>query len=291
MARESLRLPENVPGDFFVDSTCIDCDLCRQLAPLSFKQTGEQSTVYRQPQTEQETFDAFRALVTCPTASIGGPHSRLAITAANHFPEQIENNVYFCGYAAESSFGAASYFIVRPEGNVLVDSPRFAKPLVNKIEELGGIRYIFLTHIDDVADHDQWVKHFKAERIMHRDDARRLRNEIELPIEGHDAVQIAKDLMIIPTPGHTKGHMVLLYNDRFLFTGDHIWWSERYEGLNSSQSMNWYSWTEQVKSLEKLLKYKFEWILPGHGRRARASAGEMRSMLETMLERFASYSR
>ncbi|MHB8872506.1 MAG: ferredoxin [Myxococcaceae bacterium] len=36
MARFADRLPENAAGDFFVDSSCIDCDLCRQLAPSVF---------------------------------------------------------------------------------------------------------------------------------------------------------------------------------------------------------------------------------------------------------------
>jgi hypothetical protein len=30
MAIPRKRVPENVPGDFFVDSTCIDCDSGRQ---------------------------------------------------------------------------------------------------------------------------------------------------------------------------------------------------------------------------------------------------------------------
>ncbi len=40
MADPKKRVLENVPGDFFVDSTCIDCDACRKrswpvpLAPL-----------------------------------------------------------------------------------------------------------------------------------------------------------------------------------------------------------------------------------------------------------------
>ena len=54
------------------------------------------------------------------------------------FPDRIDGDVYHAGYHAESSFGAASYLIVRPAGNVLVDSPRFAKPLVRRIEELVG---------------------------------------------------------------------------------------------------------------------------------------------------------
>ena len=287
MAQIGLKLPENVPGDFFVDSSCIDCDLCRQLAPEVFKDVGDYSIVYHQPENEQESFNAFRALVTCPTASIGGPHSPLAARAAIHFPEPIEDEVYFCGYASESSFGAASFFVKNPEGNVLVDSPRFAGPLVKRIEELGGIRFIFLTHRDDIADHELWTKHFKADRIMHRDDAGRLRNQIELLIEGQQPAPLGNDFLIIPTPGHTKGHMVLSHRNKFLFTGDHIWWSERYNGLNSSRDFNWYSWDEQLKSVEKLLSYDFEWILPGHGRRAHASKDEMKKMIQEILDRYS----
>ena len=51
MASLQHRLPENVPGDFFVDSTCIDCDTCSQLAPDIFRDHGDQCSVYRQPET------------------------------------------------------------------------------------------------------------------------------------------------------------------------------------------------------------------------------------------------
>jgi ferredoxin len=42
-------VPENVPGDFFVDSTCIDCDACRQIAPAVFGEAAETSFVKAQP--------------------------------------------------------------------------------------------------------------------------------------------------------------------------------------------------------------------------------------------------
>ena len=45
MARTALRIAENVPGDFFVDTTCIDCDACRQIAPTVFHDIGDQSAV------------------------------------------------------------------------------------------------------------------------------------------------------------------------------------------------------------------------------------------------------
>lgn len=35
---------------------------------------------------------------------------------------------------------------MRPEGNVMVDTPRFNPVLAKKLQELGGVKYIFLTH-------------------------------------------------------------------------------------------------------------------------------------------------
>jgi len=66
MAKLALRLPENVPGDFFVDSTCIDCDACRQIAPETFSEDGDVSIVHHQPENEAETKRALMALVACP---------------------------------------------------------------------------------------------------------------------------------------------------------------------------------------------------------------------------------
>lgn len=229
----------------------------------------------------------MQALVVCPTASIGKAEKNpeLMAAAVASFPQNISEDVYFCGYAAESSYGASSYLVVRPDGNVLVDSPRFNTPLANRIEELGGIRWMFLSHRDDVADHENWVDRFGAERIFHRDDAGRSIGRIERPIEGSVPVSVAPDLLVIPTPGHTRGHCVLLYRNKFLFTGDHLWWSDNYQGLHASRSVCWYSWPEQVRSVKALLEYSFEWVLPGHGRRHHASAPQMHRLLEQCIAR------
>lgn len=279
MAQVELRHSENVPGEFFVDTTCIDCDLCRQIAPETFTDVGEQSAVHHQPKTEAEELAALKALVTCPTASIGTLSRRSAKVAVEAYPEAVDENVYFCGFASESSYGASSYLIIRPEGNVLIDSPRFAVPLVKRIEQMGGIRTIFLTHRDDVADHEKWASRFNAERVMHRDDLTRSIKGIDRILSGAEAKELDNDLLAIPTPGHTRGHTVLLYRDRFLFSGDHVWWSDAYASLNASHNVCWYSWQEQTHSMERLLDYRFEWVLPGHGRRAHASAEEMRAYL------------
>lgn len=159
MARLEARLAGNVPGDFYVDDSCIDCAMCRIVAPAIFRRddaTGF-SVVAHQPEGDHEGLRAAMALVSCPTSSIGaGANGSVkggsVKDASRALPELLEDEVYFCGYASEKSYGASSYLLVRPEGNVLVDSPRAASTLVEQIRELGGVRWMFLTHRDDVAD-------------------------------------------------------------------------------------------------------------------------------------------
>jgi glyoxylase-like metal-dependent hydrolase (beta-lactamase superfamily II)/ferredoxin len=286
MANIARRLPENVGGDFYVDDTCIDCDACRQIAPGVFRDHGDQSSVYHQPETEEETRRALMSLVACPTGSIGATRRHNARIGIDAFPTLISENVYFCGFTSEESFGAWSYLIVRPEaegGNLLVDSPRFSRPLVKKIGEMGGVRTIFLTHRDDIADHAAFARKFEAGRIMHAADGA-ARHGIERVVEGEAAIQLDNELVVIPVPGHTRGHMVLLYKNKFLFTGDHLAWSPARETLTAFRSVAWYSWPEQTRSMLKLLDYDFEWVLPGHGRIHQDTRDNMRSHLHRCIE-------
>lgn len=133
MAEIAKRLAANIPGEFFVDATCIDCGTCRQVAPETFAEGGDASYVHRQPADEAQAHRARMALVACPVAAIATQIKQRIAEARAAFPELIDDGVYYCGYAAESSYGARSYLIVRPAGNILVDSPRFAGPLVEKI--------------------------------------------------------------------------------------------------------------------------------------------------------------
>lgn len=73
MADKKFKNPENVAGRFYVDNTCIDCDLCRSAAPKYFTRhdEGGYSYVYRQPQTPEEIAEAEEARNSCPTDTIG----------------------------------------------------------------------------------------------------------------------------------------------------------------------------------------------------------------------------
>lgn len=285
MARLTARRPENVEGDLFVDSTCIDCDTCRWMAPEVFGREGDLSAVYAQPKTPEQRIQALKALLSCPTASIGTVTPPRDIKQAQSLlPDLIENNVYHCGYHSEKSYAAASYFIQRPAGNILVDSPRFTPPLVKRLETMGGVKYLYLTHRDDVADHVKFQKYFDCDRILHQDDITPDTQSIEIQLKGQAPYQLTPDITIIPVPGHSKGHTVLLYQNQFLFTGDHLAWSAYLGHLYGFRRFCWYSWSEQIKSMKKLTNYPFEWVLPGHGRRYHSNnmATELQKCIEWM---------
>ena len=286
MADRKKRLESNVVGNFYVDATCINCDTCRQLAPTSFEEVGEYSAVRHQPENEEQTHQAYQALLACPVGSIGTEQSdktRLQ-QAKESFPLHLEDGVFYCGFNSDKSFGANSFFIRHQDGNWLIDSPRYLKQLVEAFERMGGMKYIFLTHEDDVADADKYAAHFTATRIIHRADAGAVPNA-EWILEGTDAREIAPRFKVIPVPGHTPGSQVLLYNERFLFTGDHLWWDPDRAQLASPRQLVW-NHDELVRSIEKLLLHRFEWVLAGHGGRVRMSQNDLHAKLRELLHSY-----
>ena len=278
MANPKKRVPENVPGDFFVDSTCIDCDACRQIAPSVFGEAAETSFVRAQPVSSADRRQALQALLACPTGSIGCLGSDDPKQVMKDFPLLIEDPVYYCGYNSPKSYGGNSYFIRRLAGNWLIDSPKFVTPLVQQFEALGGIATIFLTHRDDVADAERYAKQFGSRRIIHREELSS-QPGAEVVLDGEGPWELAPEFLAILTPGHTEGHCVLLFKERFLFTGDHLDWDRDTKELAASEDYCWYSWQEQAESMKRLAAYQFEWVLPGHGQRVHLPAAEMRRQI------------
>lgn len=284
MADPKKRLDTNSLGNFFVDATCINCDTCRQLAPRSFEEVGEFSAVTTQPVSDDGLHQAYQALLACPVGSIGTQRSdkmRLK-EAMSSFPLLLEGDVFYCGFNSEKSFGANSYFVQHPAGNWLIDSPRYIKHLVDAFERMGGLRYVFLTHEDDVADAAKYADRFGATRIIHRADAE-VMPDAEWIVDGVETIDLAPQFQLIPVPGHTPGSCALLYNDRFLFTGDHLWWDPETRSLDAPRRLVWRS-RALVHSIRKLVDYRFEWVLAGHGDRIKLSPEEMREHLRALVD-------
>jgi glyoxylase-like metal-dependent hydrolase (beta-lactamase superfamily II)/ferredoxin len=283
MANLKKRVPENVLGDFFVDSTCINCDACRQIAPATFGEATETSFVKAQPVAGTDRRQALRALLACPTGSIGCLGDDDVKAVMDDFPLVIEEPVYYCGFNSPKSYGGNSYFIRHAAGNWLIDSPKFQPRLVRRFEALGGVAHIFLTHRDDVADAERYALHFGSRRIIHRDELS-AQPGAEVVLDGAGPWALAPRFLAIPTPGHTKGHCVLLFQERFLFTGDHLDWDRDTRQLAASEDYCWYSWPQQIESMARLADYRFEWVLPGHGQRVQLPAAEMRKQMQRLVE-------
>ena len=288
MARPELRNPANADGDWFVDERCIDCGTCREIAPHLFRAHGGGSVVARQPaESTHEQTAAWLAAQACPTTSIGTISRRSR--PGRLYPREVADGsgVYDLGYCSEDSFGASAWLLVRPKGNVLVDSPRWTEALAGPIAELGGIDHLALTHRDDVADAHRWAERFGARTWIHRDD--RSAAPWATDVIGDDEVELQPGLTAIAVPGHTRGSVVFLTDDGWLFTGDSLAWSHERDDLTAFRGACWYSWPEQTRSLARLAeRHRFHSVLPGHGaRRIGDDPHALHERLEGLVARMA----
>ena len=73
LADPNDKVPGQATGRYYVDSQCIDCDLCRETAPANFMRNDEAgfSYVYKQPETPDEETLCKDALDNCPVEAIG----------------------------------------------------------------------------------------------------------------------------------------------------------------------------------------------------------------------------
>ena len=276
------RHPANAPGDWYIDRRCIDCGAARDVAPGLIVEKDGQSVFARQPKTDAERIMAWRARLLCPTASVRTESP--ADAPDRVFPEFLTGGVYRLGFNAASSYGAHSFLITGAQGNAMVDSPRFTKSVTRAIEEAGGLSAILLTHRDDVADAERYAAHFRARVWIHEADRSAARFATDI-IEGAEPASIFDDLLAIPVPGHTKGSVVYLFDRRCLFSGDSLAWSAKEDDLAAYRDYCWYSWSEQRKSLSRLLDYDFAWVFAGHGGSKGLPAMEMRARLAALIDR------
>lgn len=276
------RHPDNAPGDWYIDTECMNCSAARTVAPGLIVSRRGQSVFAKQPETPEELRMAWRARLLCPTASVR-TESHTTVPSGV-FPEKMTERVYRLGYNAKHSYGAHSFLIQRTDGNAIVDAPRWTQQVVTTLEQLGGLSHILLTHRDDVADADRYATHFSARVSIHGAD------RIAAPyadhiLEGRDPIRLYDDLLAIPVPGHTKGSVAYLLDSCCLFTGDSLSWSFAENDLNAFKDVCWYSWEEQRRSLARLLDYDFEWVFAGHGGSHGASSEHMKTRLRALVER------
>ena len=170
MARSSINgIPATSPGTGSSTRGASIAGRAGRSRRSLFTEAHGASVVQRQPDAGEET-EAWLAAQACPTIvdrhGLAPPSPRAAVPAGGRAGlGRVRPGLLLGG-----QLRASAWFVVRPAGNVLVDSPRFTEALAGPIAELGGIDHVALTHRDDVADAHRWAERFGARTWIHADD-------------------------------------------------------------------------------------------------------------------------
>ena len=278
MANPKKRLPENVPGDFFVDSTCIDCDTCRQIAPAVFAEGG--SVRLRPPSANdgcQPTGQALHALVSCPTGSIGSTGRRQASAVMDDFPLLIEEPRLLLRLQLAEVLRRQQLLHPAPRGQLADRLAEVPAPAGSAVRGAGRHR----PHLPDAPRRRgrcpalrrairQHALHPSGRTVVRSPDA-------EVVLDGGDCAGTGSGLPGDPDARPHGGPLrAALRGPRFsspatIWTG-----TATASALAASRDYCWYSWPHQTDSMARLADYRFEWVLPGHGQRVHLPAAAMR---------------
>jgi glyoxylase-like metal-dependent hydrolase (beta-lactamase superfamily II) len=269
---------------WYVDDRCTNCDVARQLALDLIGEVEGRSKILRQPRNEAELDTLYAAAHACPTRSIRHPSVSLNSTR-DPFPMRLDDGVYLCGHNSEKTAGANAYLIPRPSGTLMIDTPRWSTSLAARYEVLGPVTDVLLTHSDHAAHGRRYADRFGARLWIHEGDLSAAPKADRI-LRGTDPIEIADGVIAHPLPGHTRGSVLYVADERLCFSGDSIYWSRTTGNVEVFESVTWYSITELAASLMRSVgRLRFEWLLPGHGDRKKLPAEEMVRRLRALTMR------
>lgn len=189
-------------------------------------------------------------------------------------------------YVLDSTKGSYVYVITGIE-NVLIDTglPWKGKSIIKELQSIGiefqNIKHILLTHhdIDHIGNALMLQQLTGAEIWASKEDIPYITGEINrygfkkyfkyiFKVKSPQNIKTfipgrsINGIEIIPTPGHTPGHVCLLYKD-ILFAGDLV---ENKKGKLRPYPSLW-NWNNSImmESIKKISNLNFKWICPAHG--------------------------
>lgn len=157
--------------------------------------------------------------------------------------------------------------------NVLIDCPAPTEDVCRVLEELGGVRWLILTHRTAMGKPGssnacvaKLVRRFDCQVVVQEQEAYLLP---DFPVQTFgDRLALTPDLEVIWTPGHTPGSSCVLYrpDGGVLFTGRHLLPNESGQIVPLRQPKTFH-WSRQLRSIDRLLNAidapAPEWICPG----------------------------
>lgn len=164
------------------------------------------------------------------------------------------------------TLGGTSYFILRNEGNILIDCPAWHKNNQDFLESNGGVRWLFITHRGAIGKSEEIQKNFGCEILIQEQEAYLLPESRVTAFT--DKFTIDSVSQVIWTPGQTPGSSCLYHNSDggILFTGRHLVPNKEAEPvpLRTSKTFHWHRQIKSIKSLlEKFTPQTLKYICPG----------------------------
>ncbi|MEU8927695.1 MBL fold metallo-hydrolase [Kitasatospora sp. NPDC048545] len=274
------------PETWSIDDRCTNCDVARQLAPDLVREHAGRSELVRQPRDAAERRQLLAAAHACPTRSVR-PGTGPLDPGGDPFPLALDDagDVLLLGHNSRRTAGANSYLCRRPGGWAMVDTPRYSEALAARYAALGPVTDVLLTHRDHAAHGRRYADRLGARLWIHEGDLDAA-PDADRVLRGTGPVEITPGLVAHPFPGHTRGSVLFVADERYCFSGDSLYWSRTTGDVEVQEAVTWYSIEEQAASLERALGVlRFEWLLPGHGDRRRMPAEEADRRLRSLAER------
>ncbi|MEM7713227.1 MAG: MBL fold metallo-hydrolase [Cyanobacteria bacterium P01_A01_bin.68] len=164
------------------------------------------------------------------------------------------------------TLGGTSYFILRNEGNILIDCPAWDKNTQDFLENNGGVRWLFISHRGAIGKSEEIQKNFGCEILIQEQVAYLLpESRVTAFTEKFTIDSVSQ---VIWTPGHSPGSSCLYHNSDggILFTGRHLLPNREAEPvpLRTSKTFHWHRQIKSIKSLlEKFTPQTLKYICPG----------------------------
>lgn len=199
--------------------------------------------------------------------------------------KEILPRVYSCEFSSPKTYEANAHLLLSERGNILIDVPEFLPRMLTELDFFGGVRYIFLSHRDDVGDACRFKEQFGARIILHESERGFVPCGVDIAFEND--FQFDQEITLIHTPGHTPGSSCLLFNVQggVLFCGDHLLGNDH--GLVRPVRFEWtWSWERQLESARKLLTYPFEMVIPAHASLHQGYIRDGKRALREWLEKY-----
>ena len=179
-------------------------------------------------------------------------------------PHAVLNSI-FAFPPNRDTLGGTSYFIVRNEGNILIDCPALVQTNQDFLRSHGGVRWLFLTHRGAIGKTAEFQQAMGCEVLIQEQEAYLLPGLTVTTFAQEFTLTTAQ---LIWTPGHSPGSSCLYYSDLggVLFSGRHLLPNQQGEPM-PLRTAKTFHWPRQIKSLQSLLERftpeTLQYICPG----------------------------